>query len=586
MMILLRHDDSAQVIVHTANMIPQDWANMTQAVWRSPLLPLVSSDVSKSNKDNENKNKTDGICLPIGSGSRFKHDLLRYLQVYGSRTASIVSELRRYDFGAVRAAFVASVPGRMASIFKPNTTIINGNEGRTGDISFQSTAWGWQGLQQVLESIECEDKDDDYSHNEANSESDDDEENARNESKDSSYSKVGTRPQINIQMSSIASLGQKDTWLRAFIDVLSTSVSSSTSRPSLPSQKSKTYLEATTEKSSKAKLRSKKPPTQAESNSNPSSALKPIIHIIWPTVADVRNSLNGYASGGSIHMRLKSATATKQMEYLRPYLCRWSTAKKPTLAILREKYEKGVSSSSSASGSIGASSDGGPLIRNIDPSAMLEHDNIDAKCKGSNDTCNFEQAQLPVQGRAYRNLAAPHIKTYIRFSRRGNLDWALVTSANLSTQAWGVGRNKTDGSVRVCSWEAGILVWPGLWEDEDGNGNRIDKESQEEAGNGRVMDENRKTKRRKRKAKMVPVFGRDTPTVPHLPPSVPSAAKNITRPVTVAFRMPYDMPLIPYNVYSNKPRDAIDVDEPWSADQLHAQPDWRGIVWNPSLLGL
>ena len=289
-------------------------------------------------------------------------------------------------------------------------------------------------------------------------------------------------------------------------------------------------------------------------------------------------------------MRLKSATATKQMEYLRPYLCRWSTAEKPTLALLRERYENGGQSSSSANSSVNANAGNRPLIRNIDPSVMLEPDSINDRSKISNGVCDSEKAQLPVQGKAYRNLAAPHIKTYIRFSRRGNLDWALVTSANLSTQAWGAGRNKTDGSVRVCSWEAGVLVWPGLWEDQDGNGNgngdQKAKQSEEEVGNGGMPDTKGKSKRKKRKVKMVPVFGRDTPPTPPVPPFTCSA-KNSTYSVTVAFRMPYDMPLLPYNAYPDRnSSDAADIDEPWSADQLHAQPDWRGIVWDPSLLGL
>ena len=41
MMVLFRRDGVAQLVVHTANMIEQDWTNLTQAVWRSPELPLL-----------------------------------------------------------------------------------------------------------------------------------------------------------------------------------------------------------------------------------------------------------------------------------------------------------------------------------------------------------------------------------------------------------------------------------------------------------------------------------------------------------------------------------------------------------------
>jgi tyrosyl-DNA phosphodiesterase 1 len=73
MLILLRHDEKAQVIIHTANMIPFDWGNMAQAVWKSPLLPLAT-DIAPSTQTEE-----------IGNGSKFKTDLLNYLRAYDSK---------------------------------------------------------------------------------------------------------------------------------------------------------------------------------------------------------------------------------------------------------------------------------------------------------------------------------------------------------------------------------------------------------------------------------------------------------------------------------------------------------------------
>ncbi len=65
---------------------------------------------------------------------------------------------------------------------------------------------------------------------------------------------------------------------------------------------------------------------------------------------------------------------------------------------------------------------------------------------------------------AGRRRAAPHIKTYVRFSDAGKtrIDWALVTSANISKQAWGEAAN-AEGKVRISSYELGILVWPELY---------------------------------------------------------------------------------------------------------------------------
>jgi hypothetical protein len=104
MIILFRHDDCAQIIIHTANMISKDWANMTQAIWRSPLLPLcIPASASRSSSSEKEATKH-----PIGSGERFKIDLLHYLAKYENRLRALSSQLTNYDFSAVRAAFLGS----------------------------------------------------------------------------------------------------------------------------------------------------------------------------------------------------------------------------------------------------------------------------------------------------------------------------------------------------------------------------------------------------------------------------------------------------------------------------------------------
>lgn len=101
MMILFKHDDTAQVIIHTANMLEIDWDHMTQAVWRSPALPL------KQTTHIEDEDSS------IGSGNAFKHDLLRYLKAYGGKLKSLVEQLLLYDFSSIRAVLVASVPSHV-----------------------------------------------------------------------------------------------------------------------------------------------------------------------------------------------------------------------------------------------------------------------------------------------------------------------------------------------------------------------------------------------------------------------------------------------------------------------------------------
>ncbi|KIW05947.1 uncharacterized protein PV09_03136 [Verruconis gallopava] len=390
MMILFRHDDLAMVVIHTANMIEQDWTNLTQAVWRSPWLPLLTHDGGhERDDDDKGEAEAEDEAYEIGTGQRFKADLVRYLKAYESRTRTLVRELRRYDFSSVKAALVASAPSK-ASLDGVQAT--------------KTTAFGWPGLKQILSRIPA------------------------------GVTAARNTPVVNVQVSSIATLTEK--WIHNLQDVLAAHA---------------------------------KPPSADRSTA------KPKYHIIFPTAAEIRNSLDGYASGASIHMKLKSAAQQKQLQLLRPMLCHWD----------------------------GPGHDAG--------------------------------AATGAAREAFRSRAAPHIKTYVRFrdSACSEIDWAMVTSANLSQQAWGATQDK-DGLVRISSYELGVVVWPDLFRDDDG---------------GKVM--------------MVPTFGKDTPA--H------DAARDDVRGV-VGFRMPYSLPLVPYR------KEEV----PWCNSDTHAEPDWMGVVWNTS----
>lgn len=225
MMVLIRHDDSAQVIIHTANMIVRDWTNMTNAVWRSPLLPLLSD---------EHAEDTSATDHPFGTGKRFKHDLLSYLRAYNARrpiTRTLVAQLCNYDFSSVRATFIASVPGRHP----------------IHDTS--QTAWGWPALKRALGSVPVQEGE----------------------------------SEIVIQVSSIATLGPTDSWIqKCLFDSLAVSKNKSSSRP------------------------------------------KPKFKVVFPTADEIRQSLDGYASGGSIHTKIQSQQQMKQLQYLRPIFCHWA----------------------------------------------------------------------------------------------------------------------------------------------------------------------------------------------------------------------------------------------------------------------
>lgn len=193
-------------------------------------------------------------------------------------------------------------------------------------------------------------------------------------------------------------------------------------------------------------------------------------------------------------MKTQTAPQKKQLQYMRPYLCQWAGDR--------------------------------------DDSSL------------NNTGLSGHQSKKQEAG---RGRAAPHIKTYIQFSdaeKMDTIDWAMVTSANLSTQAWGAATNP-NGEVRIQSFEIGVVVWPDLFADD------VATEDQDSS----TLPE--------KSTVMVPCFKRDQPSW-----VVGDAEQDIVQTV-VGFRMPYDLPLTPYS----------SSDEPWCATASHSSPDWRGIIW-------
>ena len=378
MIILFRRDDLAQVVIMTANMVAGDW-RMCQAVWRSPLLPTSTTSVPL----------TSG-APPLGSGARFKRDLLAYLGKYETRTKDLVASMQKCDFGSVRAALIASTPSKVNI--------------RSCDWE-NDVLWGWPALKRIARGI----------------------------------STTSGEPHIVIQVSSIASVGEK--WMSStFFEALSATATST---------------------------RKEKP--------------KPRFSIIFPTGDEIRRSIDGYSAGSSIHLKIQSAAQMKQLAYLKPMLCHWA-------------------------------GDHETQARSLVPMVIRE---------------------------AGRRRTAPHIKTYVRFKDQSmtKIDWAMMTSANLSTQAWG-GATNAAGEVRVCSYEIGIVVWPELWDE------------------GKVGS-----------AEMIPVFKSDTPNSTER--STVNDASGAEIKTRVGWRMPYDLPLAPYQ----------NEEMPWCATAPCQEPDWMGRIW-------
>ena len=127
---------------------------------------------------------------------------------------------------------------------------------------------------------------------------------------------------------------------------------------------------------------------------------------------------------------------------------------------------------------------------------------------------------------AGRDRAAPHIKTYIRYNSENTIDWAMLTSANISKQAWGEAA-KSSSEMRLASWEIGVLIWPELYGTD---------------------------------FSMVGTFKSDAPDT-----------KDVSREGSkaVGLRIPYSLPLQRYG----------DSEVPWVATLNHSQPDCLGRRW-------
>lgn len=517
MFVLFTHDDHAEVVIHTANMLMKDWTNMTQAVWRSGLLP-------KADKKNEDTLGT------IGSGERFKYDLLAYLREYKNPCQALVKQLQEYDFTSVRGALVASVPSKIANSQLQSTK--------------DQHLWGYPQLREVLSQIQPASHDSSKEQNQ--------------------------KLHLVAQVSSIASL--PNGWLDNLRTVASITA-----------------------------------PTAPKNNkTQPFKSQRPGLSIIYPTPTNVATSLDGYSAGGSIHMKAQSATHMNQINALRPYLCQWTEGP-------MEKFRMG------------------------------------------------------------RDRAAPHVKTYVMFNREPtneallqtssdqvgsggvHVEWALLTSANLSVQAWGsLPRNKTsskpnsskspskpasgsdDGVAHIQSFEIGVLVWPALY-DEDFD-EHTSPSIRENNGHGPVTNTDGGLRLRvggkKERTRIVPAF-KDSSFTTKAPVSIADASSTVIRiddeiQLTkktvsahslnaeagdhgfaahgisgdtertvidndagkddgdaekddddddevedndmriVELRLPYDLPLTPYKAD----------DMPWSPAGRYMIPDSRGAVWD------
>ncbi|KAK4821991.1 hypothetical protein QYF61_006239, partial [Mycteria americana] len=217
-MMLLLYEEGLRVVIHTSNLIAEDWHQKTQGIWLSPLYPRLPQGTTGSAGESE---------------TNFKSDLISYLVAYNSPTLKEwIDLIQEHDLSETRVYLLGSTPGRYQGSDKEK--------------------WGHLRLRKLLK------------------------EHASSVPAKESWPVVG-------QFSSIGSMGADGSkWLCSeFQESLVAAGSSVT-----------TLLKCDVP-----------------------------IHLVYPTVNNVRQSLEGYPAGGSLPYSIQ--TAQKQL-WLHSYFHKWS----------------------------------------------------------------------------------------------------------------------------------------------------------------------------------------------------------------------------------------------------------------------
>uniref|UniRef100_A0A2H6N100 Tyrosyl-DNA phosphodiesterase 1 n=1 Tax=Micrurus carvalhoi TaxID=3147026 RepID=A0A2H6N100_9SAUR len=97
-MMLLNYEEGLRVVIHTSNLIDDDWYQKTQGIWLSPLYPRLPPGSAESDGE---------------SHTNFKSDLISYLISY--KSASLmewVEIIKQHDLSETRVYLIGSTPGR------------------------------------------------------------------------------------------------------------------------------------------------------------------------------------------------------------------------------------------------------------------------------------------------------------------------------------------------------------------------------------------------------------------------------------------------------------------------------------------
>ncbi|CAI7906851.1 unnamed protein product [Closterium sp. NIES-54] len=225
---------------------------------------------------------------------------------------------------------------------------------------------------------------------------------------------------------------------------------------------------ATTASSSK----NTQPPTQTTSNPSP-----PKPRIVWPTQEEVRESLQGYAAGGSICGPARNV----DKPFLAPLWCPWGGREAGRARAMphMKTYCVVEGGGGQGGGGEGGGGEGG---------AGREEERRDRSGKGSGDEKSEERREERGEGRgeetdaregrlkgvrARSGEAGREREEDVCASSAPRLGWVLLTSANLSAAAWGTvqkGRQRgkqeqqqqqqQQQKLVIRSYELGVLFLP------------------------------------------------------------------------------------------------------------------------------
>ncbi|KAG8449061.1 hypothetical protein GDO86_015932 [Hymenochirus boettgeri] len=97
-MMLLLYKEGLRVVIHTSNLIHEDWNQKTQGIWLSPLYPRLS----------------EGTSVSVGeSTTNFRSDLIAYLNSYNSPSLrEWMDIIKQHDLSETSVYLVGSTPGR------------------------------------------------------------------------------------------------------------------------------------------------------------------------------------------------------------------------------------------------------------------------------------------------------------------------------------------------------------------------------------------------------------------------------------------------------------------------------------------